>query len=107
MMRVVDHEPAWWFLLEEDGSLFLDANCDYSFVGYNFLLQLNAEELKAYRHEGRAFISRLATEIQDSAPIAKASTSRFKERDLSRTYSDKVMQAVENWRANTRQIDAD
>jgi hypothetical protein len=97
-MRVIDCEPQWWFLLEEDGRLFLDANCSHSFVGYDFLLQLNAEELKAYAHEGRAFISRLATEIQDSAPIAKVSTSRFKGRDLSRTHSDKVTKAVESWR---------
>jgi hypothetical protein len=101
MMRVVDHEPQWWFLLEEDGSLFLDANCNLSFVGYSFLLQLSAEELSAYARDGRAFINRLATEIQDSAPIARASTSRFKRRDLTGAYSDKVMRAIESWRANT------
>jgi hypothetical protein len=102
MMRVLDHEPQWWFLLEEDGSLFLDANCNHSFVGYDFLLELSAEEHRAYKHEGREFISRVATEIQDSAPIVKGSTSRFKGRDLSRTHSDKVTKAVESWRANTK-----
>ena len=25
-MTVIDHEPQWWFLLEEDGALFLDAS---------------------------------------------------------------------------------
>lgn len=99
-MRVVDHEPQWWFLLEENGSLFLDVNCNQSFVGYDFLLELNAEEHGAYKHEGREFISRLAAKIQDSAPIVKGSTSRFKGRDLSRTYSDKVTKAVESWRAS-------
>lgn len=99
-MRVVDHEPQWWFLLEEDGSLFLDANCNHSFVGYDFLLELSAEERTAYENEGREFIKRLATEIQDSAPIVKGSNSRFKERNLPRTYADKVTKAVENWRAN-------
>jgi hypothetical protein len=101
MMRVIDHEPQWWFLLEKDGSLFLDANCNHSFVGYDFLVELNEEELRAYELEGRVFISRLATEIQDSAPIVKGSTSRFKARDLSRTHSDQVTKAVANWRANT------
>lgn len=101
-MRVLDHEPQWWFLLEENGSLFLDANCNHSFVGYSFLLELNAEEHRAYEHEGRKFISRLATEIQDSAPIVKSSTSRFKGRDLSRTHSEKVMKAAEGWRANSQ-----
>lgn len=101
MMKVVDHEPQWWFLLEDEGSLFLDANCNHSFVGYDFLVELSAEEHRAYEQEGRAFISRLATEIQDSAPIVKGSTSRFKGRDLSRTHSDKVTKAVASWRMNT------
>lgn len=100
-MRVIDHEPQWWFLLEENGLLFLDANCNHSFVGYDFLLELNAKERGAYKHEGREFINRLATEIQDSAPIVRGSTSRFKARDLSRTYLDKVAKAVENWRASS------
>lgn len=89
-MRVLDHEPQWWFLLEEDVSLFLDVNCAHSFVGYGFLLELSAEEHRAYKHLGREFISRLAAEIQDGAPIVKGSTSRFKGRNLSRTHSDKV-----------------
>jgi hypothetical protein len=97
-MRVIDHEPQWWFLLEEDGWLFLDAYCSHSFIGYSFLLRLDVEELKAYGQEGRSFISRLATEIQDSAPILEVSTSRFKGRDLSRTHSDQVTKAVESWR---------
>lgn len=101
MMRVVDHEPQWWFLLEEEGSLFLDANCNHSAVGYDFLVELSAEERRAYEHGGREFISRLATEIQDTAPIVKGSTSRFKGRDMSRTYSDKVTKAVAKWLADT------
>lgn len=105
-MRVLDHEPQWWFLLEEDGSLFLDANCNHSFAGYDFLLELSAEEHRAYKHEGREFISRLATEIQGSAPIVKGSTSRFRGRDLSRTHWDKVTKAAESWRANTKYVEA-
>jgi hypothetical protein len=84
MMRVVDHEPQWWFLLEDEGSLFLDANCNHSAVGYDFLVELSAEEHRAYEHEGREFLSRLAIEIQETAPIVKGSTSRFKGRDMSR-----------------------
>lgn len=97
MVKVIDHEPQWWFFLQEDESFFLDANCNHSFVSYDFLLQLNSEELKAYAHEGRAFISRLATEIQDSAPILKESTSPYKGRNLSLMYADKIMKAVERW----------
>ncbi len=101
-MKVIDHEPQWWFLLEEDDQLFLDANCNHSFVGYDFLIQLNPEERQAYAQEGREFISRLATRIQDSAPILEISASRFKGRDLSRTHGDKVMAAVKHWQADSQ-----
>jgi hypothetical protein len=101
MMRVIDHEPQWWFLLEENGALFLNANCSHSCLGYDFMLQLSPEERDEYAQEGREFVSRLATEIQDSAPILRISTSRFKGRDVSKDYADKVTKAVESWREKT------
>ena len=101
MIKVIDHEPQWWFLVEENGSLFLDVSCDHSFVGYNFSLQLNEEELKAYTCEGRAFISRLATAIQDSVPILTVSISAFKSRKLSQNRSNDVTKAIESWQAHT------
>ena len=39
-MKVIDHEPQSWFLLEKDRAIFLDANCNHSFYGYTFTLQL-------------------------------------------------------------------
>lgn len=48
-MKVLDHEPYQWFLLEESGRLFLDANCNHSFIGYDFLILLNPEEIQAYQ----------------------------------------------------------
>lgn len=97
-MKVLDHEPQWWFLLEEDGTLFLDANCNHSFIGYDFLLQLDAGEVANYRRKGRAYLSMLATEIQDSAPMLAASKSKYKGRDCSEEYSERVMAAVHHWR---------
>lgn len=103
-MRVIDHEPQWWFLLEDDGSIFLDANCNHSFVGYSFMIEMNSDELTQYKRLGRNFISTLASEIQDTAPILQISTSRFKGRDVSQTYSDEVTRAVERWRADAARV---
>ena len=97
-MKVLDHEPQWWFLLEDEGALFLDANCNHSFVGYDFLLRLDAEETAKYRTEGRAYISWLADAIQNSAPILEGSKSKYKGRDLSKDYSERVTEAVNQWR---------
>lgn len=97
-MKVVDHEPQFWCLLEASGALFLDANCEASFVGYTYLIHLNQEEVARYRREGRSYLSWLAEQIQDSAPIMAASTSVYKGRDLSSTYGEQVNAAVKAWR---------
>lgn len=103
-MRVIDHE-AGWFLLEEDRAVFLDAYCDYGVSGYYFMLQLNNEELSAYAREGRAYIGRLITEIEYSAPVSELSNSPFNERRLSEIYSDKVIKAINNWWTEKRLIE--
>jgi hypothetical protein len=100
-MRVIDHEAGWWFLLEEDQAVFFHVFCEHGAIGFDFMLQLNQEELEDYAREGRAFISKLATEIEYSAPIARASTSRFKARRLSEPYSARVTRAIESWRTAT------
>jgi hypothetical protein len=97
-MKVLYHEPQCWFFLEDEGALYLDANCNHSCVGYDFLLQLNAEEIARYRSEGRAFISWLAADIQNSAPILATGSSKYKGRDRSNDYSERVTAAVHHWR---------
>lgn len=96
-MRVIDAAPQWWFLLEENGSLFLDASCNHSFVGYSYMIELNADERDQYLREGREFLNQLATSIQDSAPILEVSTSRFKGRDVTRVYADQMARAIDAW----------
>jgi hypothetical protein len=96
-MNVIDAESQWWFLLEEDGKIFLDASCNHSFFGYSFMIQLNEEELEAYAHGGHQFVSKIATEIQDSVPILAVSRSRFKGRDVTDLYAAKVASAVNAW----------
>lgn len=97
-MKVLDHEPQCWFLLEDDGDLYLDANCNHSFIGYDFLLRLNSEELAKYRAKGHAYLSWLADDIQNSAPILTVSKSLYKGRDLSGDFTEQVMAAVIAWR---------
>jgi len=97
-MKVVDYEPQCWFLLDDNGELFLDANCNHSFIGYDFLLQLDASEAAKFRSEGRAYLSRLAQDIHYSAPIVAASNSPYKSRDRSAEYSERVTAAVKAWR---------
>jgi hypothetical protein len=56
-MTVIDHEPQWWFLFEKGGKFYLDGNYNHSFIGYDFMIQLNSEEIAEYRARGRTFIN--------------------------------------------------
>jgi hypothetical protein len=94
----LDHEPYRWFLLEESGNLLLDANCDHSFIGYDFLIQLTPQEMQAYQQRGRDYLSWLSEDIHNSAPILKVSTSIYKGRDLSPLHRERVSEAIEAWR---------
>ena len=101
-MKILDHEPYAWFLLEEDGILYLDAHCSHGPVDYDVLVALNPAETSAYRTEGRAYLNQLAYDIHYSAPGVIGSTSPFKPRNLAVGPGDeknRVLVAVEAWRA--------
>ncbi len=100
MMKVIDHQSQLWFLLERDGALYLEAFCDHSFVGYSYLIALNADESAACKQGGHGYISQLADEIHNSVPIMQGSMSRFKGRDASTIYGGEVSSAIEQWHAN-------
>jgi hypothetical protein len=98
-MQVLDHEPYHWYLLEEDGALFLDAHCSHSFIDYSVLIALNNAETKRYAKDGRAYLGHLATDIHYGAPILVVSTSPYKGRDLTRTaMGERSHAAIMAWR---------
>jgi hypothetical protein len=97
-MRVVDFEEHAWFLLEEDGGLFVDANCSHSFFGYNFTIELDDLERSRYDIEGRPYIAMLARTIQDTSPISKDSVSPFVGRAVSPKYDERITAAIVQWR---------
>lgn len=102
-MKVIDHEPQTWFLLEDAGALFLDGNYNHGFIGYDWMIQLSAEEMDRYRQRGREFISWLAEDVQNSAPILEVSHSSYKARRVSGALYARAAAAIEEWRATGRQ----
>ena len=83
-MRVLDHQPQRWYLFDDDGALFLDANWSLSAVGYSFMIQLNPDEVREYETRGRAYLDSLALDTplhgapsaRAPAPSTRAATSR-------------------------------
>ena len=95
-MHVVDEGPQAWLLFRRKDELFLDVNCSHSAAGYCILIRLKPEEEEAYAREGRAFLDRLAQEVQDRRPF-----SSQQNRDLYRL-SYETKQAFEEWRRQER-----
>lgn len=99
-MKVLDHEPHAWFLLEDEGALYLDAHCSFSVFDYSVLIALDAEETSAYRAQGRPYLDELAERIHNSAPAAAVSTSPYRSRDLKTGPSaERASAAIIAWRS--------
>lgn len=96
-MKVIDHEPQFWFLLGDGEALFLDVACGHGAVGYSVLIQLNREEEGRYAEEGSSYLSTLANAINYSAPGVIGSRSIYKDRNVSSKYDFSVMAAVREW----------
>ncbi len=92
-MHYVDHEPGAWFLVEQQGTLYLDARYSYSaVVDDSALVRLDESELAAYRAGGHDYLSELATRIHDSGPYQQESP--YHRRDLYRGPDGKEFRAA-------------
>ena len=102
-MIVLDDEHYRWFLLEEDGQLYLDSMCSHSAVDYLFLLKMNEEEVSLFREKGRSYLDDLAYRIHYSAPGTRGSRSLYKARSLVMTPErERADEAVNEWQARKR-----
>jgi len=55
---------------------------------------MNDDEKQIFRVDGRSYLQKLSREIQDSAPIVGASKSKYKGRDVSKQYEEKVIKCI-------------
>jgi hypothetical protein len=97
-MHYVDHEPGAWFLVEQQGALYLQARYNHtSMVDDSALIRLDESELEAYRAGGHDALSDLAGHLGDNAPHKEESP--YRQRDLFRgpeagKYRDAVTGAI-------------
>ena len=102
-MRVLDHEPHAWFLLEDNGAFYLDAHCSHSAVDFSVLIALNATEQAAYEAGGHCYLDRLAHDIHYSAPGVRGSRSPYQARNLAIGPGDQSRRAnaaIKAWRSD-------
>lgn len=107
-MQYVDHQPGAWFLVEQQGDLYLQARYIItSMLDDSTLIRLDESEVEAYRTGGHDYISKLARRIHDGSPHKEESP--FYQRGLyrgsdSKSYRDAVAAAIVNhtWIAQQR-----
>jgi hypothetical protein len=96
-VRVIDHGPHAWFLLEDGESLLLDVACEHGAFGYSVLIALNAQEQHDYQREGPDYLDRLAQAVHESAPGLHGSMSPYATRNLEPKRGGDVLAAVRAW----------
>ena len=86
-MRVLLGEPAGWYLLEDNGELYLDVNVSNMVVGFGILIRLDPAERAAFAKHGRGFADELAVRIGQSP-------GTYRKRNLTATLDAQVTEAV-------------
>jgi hypothetical protein len=92
-MKVADHEPQVWFLLEESGRYYFDARVTRSAVEWSILVQLTSQEYREYHAIGRLYLNYLAARIHNFA-------EEYSARDLSKELGVEVTRVIQSWRTD-------
>jgi hypothetical protein len=93
-VKVIDHEPQLWFLLQDADKLLFDVGCEHGAVGYSVLIELTPTEAHSYENEGHDYLMGLSEAIQNSAPGVRGSLSPYKDRNIQSVRGQEVLAAV-------------
>lgn len=96
-MEIIDFESKIWFFLSYENNYYIDVNCNYSFVGFNMLIQLNQSELDEYKNHGRDYIDSIVKDIQQYA------LSKYEKRNIKGKIERLANEAVINFLEKSRQ----
>jgi hypothetical protein len=97
-LRVLEHLPGAWFLLQSADRLLLDVACDRNAIGYSVVVELDAAERERYASRGRDYVAELAAAIRDSDPGGRGGSSLYLDRDLTPRDGPAVATAIAAWR---------
>ena len=102
-MQLLDHEPHFWFLVDDGTDLILDVNCEHGAVGYSFTMTLDDAEKSNFSAKGREYLNDLAQLVQYSAPGVRDSASPYRSRRLSSERIEQVNLYIADWiKSNSR-----
>jgi hypothetical protein len=93
-VRVLQGQPAGWYLLENDGELYLDVNCNQSAIGFGIMVRLDPAERAAFAERGRALAAELAEQIAYTP-------WEYRSRSLTGPLLDQVHDAIMTYQRET------
>ena len=93
-MKVIEHKPLEWFLLQQGDDYYIDVNCSRSFVGFSVSVQLNSSEKMHYKNQGFSFIDSLGEAIAQKSEINHPRNIDNKE------LLDTIHEAIMEWNKN-------
>jgi hypothetical protein len=93
-MKVIDRAPHAWYLVENEGRLFLDVACSQSAVDYSVLIELDRSERSEFEKRGHDYLNELAAAIAYSAPGAQGSQSPYAARNVDDQWGRQVSVAI-------------
>jgi hypothetical protein len=94
-MRVVSHEPGFWYFLGKGNKCYLDVNCSLLLVDVSILVELSAEEYSEYQARGREALQNFAMRISRSP-------KDYFGRNADEQVQKEALEAIKEWQAEKR-----
>lgn len=95
-MKVLDHRPGCWFLLQDGKTYVFDTAVDVGHVFMSLTLVLTPEEVDTYEAQGREALDRLSDHVQRNH-------RGFSDRNTeARPIAHLVSDAISEWNAANR-----
>ncbi|WP_227539769.1 hypothetical protein [Acinetobacter sp. MB5] len=101
MMKLIEIEPHFWELYQNQEQLYLSVSVDNSAVTYNWDLHLTEAQQQAYQQQGRESIVELAKQIV--AAVFRGDFSFVEKHDTTAEEKAAIFAAFKQWREAQKQ----
>lgn len=92
-MQVLAEEPWSFFLLEDEGKLYVDVLVEHGPASFSVTAELSDEQARGYAQQGVGFVYGLAHQIRSDALAGRQRMVHFPQ-----AWQDRVTAAVLEWR---------
>jgi len=91
-MKVVAEEPRDWFLLEDEGMLYLDVLVEHGAISFSVTAELSHELAHAFRRDGRAALGQVVGKMRH-----KALMREWRAPPMPSSWSARSIAAIQEW----------